>query len=114
MRTAGAKSSSSVLTETSPYERFLDNSPLDLQASSGVSHSRGWHTSLAMHNTDSFGHSYSLDRPRSPGLWTSEVVFFSFSQIRVCTCMHPNLNHEHKDTCWNRTIAFFYLPLAVF
>ncbi|TYH33410.1 hypothetical protein ES332_D13G057400v1 [Gossypium tomentosum] len=74
MRTVGAKSSSSVLTETSPYERFLDNSPLELQASSGVSHSLGWHTSLAMSNTDSLGLSYSLDRPRSPGLWTSEMA----------------------------------------
>ncbi|KAE8698548.1 KH domain-containing protein [Hibiscus syriacus] len=74
LKTAGAKSSSSVLIETSPYERLLDNSPIELQTSSGFSHSLSRHTSLAANSTNPFGHSYSSDRPRSAGLWTSEMA----------------------------------------
>ncbi|KAK8568296.1 hypothetical protein V6N12_006850 [Hibiscus sabdariffa] len=74
LKTAGAKSSSSVLIETSPYERLLDNSPLELQASSGFSHSLNRNTSLVMDSTNPFGYSYSSDRPRSAGLWTSEMA----------------------------------------
>ncbi|KAK9044192.1 hypothetical protein V6N11_072508 [Hibiscus sabdariffa] len=74
LKTAGAKSSSSVLIESSPYERLLDNSPLELQASSGFSHSLNRNTSLVMDSTNPFGHSYSSDRPRSAGLWTSEMA----------------------------------------
>ncbi|KAE8719865.1 RNA-binding KH domain-containing protein, putative isoform 2 [Hibiscus syriacus] len=73
LKTAGAKSSSSVLIETSPYERLLDNSPLELQASIGFSHSLSRHTSLATDSTNPYGHSYSSDRPRSAGLRTSEM-----------------------------------------
>ncbi|XP_039014766.1 LOW QUALITY PROTEIN: KH domain-containing protein HEN4-like [Hibiscus syriacus] len=73
LKTAEAKSSSSVLIETSPYERLLDNSPLELQASSGFSHSLSRHTSLATDSTNPYGHSYSSDLPRSEGLWTSET-----------------------------------------
>ncbi|KAL4303847.1 hypothetical protein GQ457_10G019830 [Hibiscus cannabinus] len=74
LKTAGAKSSSSVLIESSPYERLLDNSPLELQASSGFSHSLNRNTSLVMDSTNPFGHSYSSDRPRFAGLWTSEMA----------------------------------------
>ena len=82
LKSAGAKSSSSVLTETIPYERLLDTSPLGLQASSGVSHSLSRHTTLPLNSTDPLGLCHSLDRPRSPGLWTSEVYsFHSFSSI---------------------------------
>ncbi|XP_022726785.1 KH domain-containing protein HEN4-like isoform X6 [Durio zibethinus] len=74
LKSAGAKSSSSVLTETSPYGRLLDTAPRGLQASSGFSHSLSCHTTLAMNNTDPLGLSHSLDCPRSPGLWTSEMA----------------------------------------
>ncbi|XWS68219.1 hypothetical protein CRYUN_Cryun04dG0072100 [Craigia yunnanensis] len=71
LKSAEAKSSSSVLTETSPYERLLDTPPLGLQASSGVSHSLSRHTTLTMNSTNPLGLSHSLDHPHSPGLWTS-------------------------------------------
>ncbi|XVF01488.1 hypothetical protein REPUB_Repub04eG0093200 [Reevesia pubescens] len=74
LKSAGVKSSYSGLTETSPYERLLDTAPLGLQASSGVSHSLGQHTTLAMNSTERLGLSNSLDRPCSPGLWTSEMA----------------------------------------
>ncbi|XVE66618.1 hypothetical protein DITRI_Ditri08aG0092800 [Diplodiscus trichospermus] len=74
LKSAGAKSSSSILTETSPYERLLDTAPLGLQASSGVSYSLSRHTTLPLNSKDPLGISYSLDRCRSPGLWTSEMA----------------------------------------
>ncbi|GMI88333.1 HUA ENHANCER 4 [Hibiscus trionum] len=74
LKTAGAKSSSSVLIETSHYERLMDNSPLELQASGNFSHSLCRNTSLVMDSTNPFGHSYSSDCPRSAGLWTSEMA----------------------------------------
>ncbi|KAK6253334.1 hypothetical protein QUC31_015054 [Theobroma cacao] len=73
LKNAGAKSSSAVLTETSPYERLMDTAPLGLQVSSGVSYNLSRHTTLAPNSTDSFGLSRSLDCPHSPGLWTSET-----------------------------------------
>ncbi|XWS39789.1 hypothetical protein CRYUN_Cryun18bG0084500 [Craigia yunnanensis] len=74
LKSAAAKRSSSVLTETSPYERLLDTAPLGLQASSGISHSLHRHTTLPLNSTDPLGLSHSFDRPRSPGLWTSEMA----------------------------------------
>ncbi|XWS54580.1 hypothetical protein CRYUN_Cryun10bG0101200 [Craigia yunnanensis] len=74
LKSAGAKSSSSFLTETSPYERLLDTAPLGLQASSGVSHSLSRHSTLPLNSTDPLRLSHSLDCPRSPGLWTSEMA----------------------------------------
>ncbi|XVF44865.1 hypothetical protein PTKIN_Ptkin02bG0158100 [Pterospermum kingtungense] len=73
LKSAGAKSSSSVLSETSPYERLLDTAPLGLHTSSGVSHGISRHATLPMNNTDPLGLSHGLDRPRSPGLWQSEL-----------------------------------------
>ncbi|XP_022763643.1 KH domain-containing protein HEN4 isoform X7 [Durio zibethinus] len=74
LKSAGAKSSSLVLTETSPYERLLDATPFGLQVLSGVSHSLSRHTTLALNRMDPLGLSHSSDRPRSPGLWTSEQM----------------------------------------
>ncbi|XVF67292.1 hypothetical protein PTKIN_Ptkin10aG0109300 [Pterospermum kingtungense] len=73
LKNAGAKSSSSVLTETSPYERLLDTAPLGVQASNSVSHSLSRHTTLPLNSTASLGLSHSLDRPHSPGVWASEM-----------------------------------------
>ncbi|OMO85254.1 hypothetical protein CCACVL1_10315 [Corchorus capsularis] len=74
LKNAGAKSSASVLTDTSPYERLSDTAPLGLQASSGVSHNLSRHTTLTLNSTDSLGLPISSDRSHSPGLWTSEMA----------------------------------------
>ncbi|KAI9178092.1 hypothetical protein LWI28_022614 [Acer negundo] len=66
---AGTRSSSSVLTETSPYGRLRDPVPVGMHSSVGVSHSLSWHTPM-----DHLGLSHSLDRPPSPRLWASQTV----------------------------------------
>ncbi|XVE49458.1 hypothetical protein DITRI_Ditri01bG0084200 [Diplodiscus trichospermus] len=68
LESAGAKISSSVLTETSPCGRSLDTaqSAPGLQAYYDVSHSLSQHI-------DHLGLPHSFDRPHSPGLWTSEI-----------------------------------------
>ncbi|KAL5855077.1 hypothetical protein ACOSQ4_004879 [Xanthoceras sorbifolium] len=66
---AGTRSSSSVLTETSPYGRLRDPVPVGMHSSVGISHSLGQHTPM-----DHLGLSHNLDRPLSPKLWASQRV----------------------------------------
>ncbi|KAH7575544.1 hypothetical protein JRO89_XS02G0138900 [Xanthoceras sorbifolium] len=60
---AGTRSSSSVLTETSPYGRLRDPVPVGMHSSVGISHSLGQHTPM-----DHLGLSHNLDRPLVSGV----------------------------------------------
>lgn len=86
----GARGSSSILTDTSPYGRIRDPVSLGNHPSVGVSHSLSRHTitqstdplvgvshGLGRHtplsqSMDHLGISHGLDRPPSPRLWASQ------------------------------------------
>ncbi|KAF5448426.1 hypothetical protein F2P56_028962 [Juglans regia] len=89
----GARSSSSVLSDTSPYGRLRDPVPIGSHPSVGVSHGLSRHASLTQctdpsvgvshslsrHTTlsqsiDHLGSSHGLDLPPSPRLWASQLA----------------------------------------
>ncbi|KAI8532399.1 hypothetical protein RHMOL_Rhmol11G0212300 [Rhododendron molle] len=69
---AGTRSSSSVVTEASPYGRARDPSSLGLPKSVGVSHNFNVHS--VTHSMNQLGLSHHNDRPSSPRLWESQTV----------------------------------------
>lgn len=71
LNTAGTRSSSSVLTETSPYGRLKDHAPFEVHSSVAVSHNFSQPT--LTQGMDHLGLSHSLDCPPSPKLWTAQV-----------------------------------------
>lgn len=73
---SGRRSSSSMLTDTSPYGRLRDPTPIGFQPSSsvGVNHGLSRHTTLTQ-SMDHLGLSHSLDHPSSsPRPWASQMV----------------------------------------
>ncbi|GLT26109.1 hypothetical protein SLA2020_011960 [Shorea laevis] len=70
LKGAGARSSSAVLTETSPYGRMIDPDPYELPSPGVGSHNLAQHTSM-IHGLEL---SHSLDRPLSPKPWASETI----------------------------------------
>jgi transcription antitermination factor NusA-like protein len=87
----GARSGSSILTDTSPYGRIRDPAPFGNYPSVGVSHSLSRHTTITQsmdpsvgvshglsrhtpltQSMDHLGISHGLDRPPSPRLWASQ------------------------------------------
>uniref|UniRef100_A0A2N9IAQ6 K Homology domain-containing protein n=1 Tax=Fagus sylvatica TaxID=28930 RepID=A0A2N9IAQ6_FAGSY len=87
----GARSVSSILTDTSPYGRIRDPAPFGNYPSVGVSHSLSRHTTITQsmdpsvgvshglsrhtpltQSMDHLGISHGLDRPPSPRLWASQ------------------------------------------
>jgi hypothetical protein len=93
----GTRSSSSVLTDTSPYGRLRDPPPLGSHPSVGVSHGLSRHTtftqstdpsvavshSLSRHtinpSIDNLGISHGFDRPPSPRFWPLQVISIDLS-----------------------------------
>ncbi|KAL6269828.1 hypothetical protein ACE6H2_026739 [Prunus campanulata] len=72
---SGRRSSSSMLTDTSPYGRLRDPTPIGFQPSSsvGVNHGLSRHTTLTQ-SMDHLGLSHGLDHPSSsPRPWASQV-----------------------------------------
>ncbi|XP_058191494.1 KH domain-containing protein HEN4 [Rhododendron vialii] len=69
---AGTRSSSSVITEASPYGRARDPSSLGLPTSVGVSHNSNLHS--LTYSMNQLGLSHHNDRPSSPSLWESQTV----------------------------------------
>ncbi|KAG5526107.1 hypothetical protein RHGRI_032412 [Rhododendron griersonianum] len=69
---AGTRSSSSVITEASPYGRARDPSSLGLPTSVGVSHNFNVHS--LTYSMNQLGLSHHNDRPSSPRLWESQTV----------------------------------------
>ncbi|KAI4296446.1 hypothetical protein L6164_036403 [Bauhinia variegata] len=69
---AGTRSISSVLVDTSPLGKLRDPVPPGAQPVVGNSHSLSRHT--LTRSTDRVGLSRNLDHPSSPGLWTSQTV----------------------------------------
>ncbi|XP_020426115.1 KH domain-containing protein HEN4 [Prunus persica] len=73
---SGRRSSSSMLTDTSPYGRLRDPTPIGFQPSSsvGINHGLSRHTTLTQ-SMDHLGLSHSLDHPSSsPRPWASQMV----------------------------------------
>jgi hypothetical protein len=94
----GARSGSSILTDTSPYGRIRDPAPFGNYPSVGVSHSLSRHTTITQsmdpsvgvshglsrhtpltQSMDHLGISHGLDRPPSPRLWASQVRSLSLA-----------------------------------
>ena len=71
---AGTRSVTSVLADTSPYSGMRDPVPVGRQSTIDVSHNLGRHN-LAQ-NMDHIGLCRNLDRPTSPGLWAPKVYLF--------------------------------------
>ncbi|CAK9178129.1 unnamed protein product [Ilex paraguariensis] len=69
----GTISSSSVISEFSPYGRVRDPPSLGFHPSVGVSHSLDRHGTLTQ-SMDHLGLTHNLDRPPSPRLWASQAV----------------------------------------
>ncbi|KAH9697224.1 KH domain-containing protein HEN4 [Citrus sinensis] len=72
LNTARTRSTSSVLTETSPYSRLKD--PASFGAHSSVAVSHDFSQPPLTQGMDHLGLSHSLDRPPSPKLWTAQTV----------------------------------------
>lgn len=101
----GARGSSSIIADTSPYGRIRDPVSLGNHPSVGVSHSLSRHTitqstdplvgvshGLGRHtpltqSMDHLGISHGLDRPPSPRLWASQVRSLSLP-LSVCRSSH--------------------------
>lgn len=81
LNTAGTRSSSSVLTETSPYGKLRDPAPLGVHSSVAVSH--GFSRPTLTQGMDLLGLSHSLDRPPSPRSWSAQVGSLSVSLSSV-------------------------------
>ncbi|PSS19222.1 KH domain-containing protein [Actinidia chinensis var. chinensis] len=70
---AGTRSSSSLIPETTPYERAIDPSSLGWHTSVGVPHNFNRHTTLTQ-SIDHHGLPYGYDHPPSPRLWASQTL----------------------------------------
>lgn len=75
LNTARTRSTSSVLTETSPYSRLMDPASYGVHSSVAVSHD--FSQPPLTQGMDHLGLSHSLDCPSSPKLWTAQVVSLS-------------------------------------
>ncbi|KAJ7946791.1 KH domain-containing protein family [Quillaja saponaria] len=69
---AGARSVSSVLTDTSPCGSLRDPAPPGKEQTVGVSHSLSRH--ILTQSMDHLGLSRNLDHPPSPRLWSAQTV----------------------------------------
>uniref|UniRef100_A0A5B7BJP2 K Homology domain-containing protein n=1 Tax=Davidia involucrata TaxID=16924 RepID=A0A5B7BJP2_DAVIN len=69
----GTRSSSSVITEISPYASVREPPSLGLHSSVGVSHGLDRHITLTQ-SMDHLGLSHNYDHPPSPRLWASQTV----------------------------------------
>ncbi|KAA8536391.1 hypothetical protein F0562_028869 [Nyssa sinensis] len=69
----GSRSSSSVITEISPYASLREPPSLGLHSSVGVSHGLDRHITLTQ-SMDHLGLSQNYDRPPSPRLWASQTL----------------------------------------
>ncbi|KDO53984.1 hypothetical protein CISIN_1g009173mg [Citrus sinensis] len=72
LNTARTRSTSSVLTETSPYSRLKDPASFGVHSSVAVSHD--FSQPPLTQGMDHLGLSHSLDCPSSPKLWTAQTV----------------------------------------
>lgn len=70
---AGPRSSSSGLSEISPFSRMRDPTSVGGHQSISVSHGLNRNTNLS-HSMDHLGLSHSLTRPTSPQLWSSQTI----------------------------------------